>query len=185
MNAKVLRLNKAGTPIAWLNWQETATIVAKNQVLWSLGESVRTVRGGINNLGNRSSLELPSIIACDGRVENTRFTPTLTNALLFARDQHLCMYCGEQFPTRDLSRDHIVPTSRGGLDEWTNCVTACRRCNNRKGNSMLEETSLELLAVPFAPNRYEFFYLSNKDVLADQMEFLKARFSRHSIRIIQ
>jgi len=28
MNAKVLRLNKAGTPIAWLTWQETATTVA-------------------------------------------------------------------------------------------------------------------------------------------------------------
>lgn len=185
MNAKVLRLNKAGTPIAWLTWQETATIVAKDQVIWSLGETLRTVRGGINKRGDRSLLELPSIIACDGRVEDSRFTPTLTNSLLFARDQHLCMYCGDQFSAKDLSRDHIVPTSRGGRDVWTNCVSACRRCNNRKGNSLLEETSLELLAVPFAPNRYEFFYLSNKDVLADQMEFLKPRFSRHSHRMFQ
>ena len=36
MNAKVLRLNKAGTPIAWLIWQETATLVARDQVIWSL-----------------------------------------------------------------------------------------------------------------------------------------------------
>jgi len=88
-----------------------------------------------------------------------------------------------KFP--NLSRDHIVPTSRGGKDVWTNCVSACRRCNNRKGNSLLEETNLELLAVPFAPNRYEFFYLSNKDVLADQMEFLKPRFSRYSAERLQ
>jgi len=185
MNAKVLRLNKAGTPIAWLTWQETATIVAKDQVIWSLGETLRTVRGGYNKQGTQSLLALPSIIACDGRVEDMRFTPPLTNNLLFARDQHLCMYCGEAFRSKDLSRDHIVPTSRGGKDIWTNCVTACRRCNNRKGNSMLEETNLELLAVPFAPNRYEFFYLSNKDVLVDQMEFLKPRFSRYSSHMFQ
>jgi len=185
MNAKVLRLNKAGTPIAWLTWQESATLVAKDQVLWSLGDSVRTLHGGTNKQGVRSCLELPSIIACDGRVSDIRFTPTLSNSLLFARDQNLCMYCGEQFPVCELSRDHIVPTSRGGKDVWTNCVTACRRCNNRKGNSLLQETNLELLAVPFAPNRYEFFYLSNKDVLADQMEFLQPRFSRYSTQRLQ
>jgi len=177
MNAKVLRLNKAGTPIAWLSWQETATLLAKEQVLWSLGETVHTIKGGYNKQGLRSRLDLPSIIACDGRIDAKTFTPPLTNTLLFARDQHICMYCGESFPTRELSRDHVTPTSRGGRDRWANCVTACRRCNNRKGNRTPDEANMELLAVPFAPNRYEFFYLANRDVLADQMDFLKARFS--------
>jgi len=178
MNAKVLRLNKAGTPIAWLSWQETATLMVKDQVIWSLGEVIHTIHGGYNSTGLRSVLELPSIIACDGRVDSTAFTPPLTNALLFARDQQVCMYCGVDFPVKDLSRDHVVPTSRGGRDRWTNCVTACRRCNNRKGNKTPEESNMQLLAVPFAPNRYEFFYLSNRDVLADQMDFLKPRFSK-------
>ena len=178
MNAKVLRLNKAGTPIAWLSWQETATLMVKDQVIWSLGEVVHTIRGGYNRNGLRSVLELPSIIACDGRVDSKAFTPPLTNSLLFARDQQVCIYCGVDFPIKDLSRDHVIPTSRGGRDRWTNCVTACRRCNNRKGNKTPEEAKMELLAVPFAPNRYEFFYLSNRDVLADQMDFLKPRFSK-------
>lgn len=177
MNAKVLRLNKAGTPTAWLSWQDTATLMAKNQVIWSLGETVHTIRGGYNNAGIRSSLELPSIIACDGRVGDASFTPPLSNSLLFARDQQLCMYCGLNFSVSELSRDHIQPTSKGGKDCWTNCVTACRRCNNRKGNKTPEQANMQLLAIPFAPNRYEFFFLSNKDVLADQMEFLKPRFS--------
>jgi len=96
MNSKVLRLNKAGTPIAWLSWQETATLLVKDQVLWSIGDTV--------------------------------LTPALSNSLLFARDQHLCMYCGSDFPSRDLSRDHVMPTSRGGRDVWTNCVTATEMC---------------------------------------------------------
>jgi len=178
MSAKVLRLNKAGTPIAWLTWQETATLMVKDQVIWSLGETIHTIRGGYNSVGIRSVLELPSIIACDGRVDDATFTPPLTNSLLFARDQQVCMYCGVDFPLSELSRDHVIPTSRGGRDRWTNCVTACRRCNNRKGNKTPEESRMELLAIPFAPNRYEFFYLSNRDVLADQMDFLKTRFSK-------
>lgn len=180
MNTKVLRLNKAGTPIAWLNWQETATLVAKNQVIWSLGEVVITVYGGINNMGERSKLELPSIVACDGKIEEKTFVPSLSNPLLFARDQGVCMYCGQGHPTHELSRDHVVPTSKGGKDIWTNCVTACRRCNNRKGNKTPEQAGMELLAVPFVPNRYEFFFLSNHNVLADQMDFLKTRFSKNS-----
>lgn len=178
MNAKVLRLNKAGAPIAWLSWQETATLVAKRQVIWSIGEPVLRVRGGYNRAGVRSVLDLPSIVACDGRVETGTFTPTLTNTLLFARDRQICLYCGERHSVRELSRDHVMPTSRGGQDVWTNCVTACRRCNNRKGNLTPEQADMQLLAVPFAPNRHEYFYLSNRDVLADQMDFLKARFSK-------
>jgi len=177
MNSKVLRLNKAGTPIAWLSWQETATLLVKDQVLWSIGDTVHKVRGGYNSAGVRSELLLPSIIACDGRVAPDAFTPALSNRLLFARDQQLCMYCGVEHDNKELSRDHVIPTSKGGEDYWTNCVTSCRRCNNRKGNLTPEEANMQLLAVPFAPNRYEFFYLSNRDVLTDQMEFLKARFS--------
>jgi len=61
MNSKVLRLNKAGTPIAWLSWQETATLLVKEQVIWSIGDTVVRVRGGYNNSGVRSVLELPSM----------------------------------------------------------------------------------------------------------------------------
>jgi len=72
-----------------------------------------------------------------------------------------------------------MPISRGGCDVWTNVVTSCRRCNNRKADRSPEEANMELLAIPFVPNQYEFLYLSNHNVLADQMEFPSARFSRH------
>ncbi len=81
------------------------------------------------------------------------------------------------FGYHELSRDHVHPLSKGGLDIWTNVVTSCRRCNNRKADRLPEQAGMELLAVPFVPNQYEFLYLSNHNVLADQMEFLSARFS--------
>lgn len=179
MNAKILRLNKAGIPVSWLTREETATLIVKELVLWTMGEAVMEIRGGYNRLGERSVLRLPSIVACDGKVHTDNFDPPLENKFLFRRDKNLCLYCGGEFAVHDLSRDHVKPISRGGTDAWTNVVTSCRRCNNRKADRMPEEANMELLAIPFVPNQYEFLYLSNHNVLADQMEFLSARFSRH------
>jgi 5-methylcytosine-specific restriction endonuclease McrA len=149
-NAKILRLNKAGTPIDWITREEAATLVVKDQVVWALGED-----------------------------KLSDFVPPLVNAYLFRRDQFLCMYCGGEFGADNLSRDHILPVSRDGTDSWTNVVTACKRCNHRKANNTPEEAGMELLAIPFVPNRHEFFYLANKNILADQMEFLKSQFSKN------
>ncbi len=177
MNAKILRLNKAGTPIDWITREEAATLVVKDQMVWALGEDAFEIRGGINRLGRQSVLSLPSILASDGSVKLSGFVPPLVNSYLFRRDQFLCMYCGGEFPAYNLSRDHILPVSRSGTDSWTNVVTACKRCNHRKANHTPEEAGMQLLAVPFVPNRHEFFYLANKNILADQMEFLKSQFS--------
>jgi 5-methylcytosine-specific restriction endonuclease McrA len=179
VNAKILRLNKAGIPVSWLTREETATMLVKDLVVWSLGSTVFEMRGGINRSGEQSVLRLPSIVACDGKVHGNRFNPPLENKFLFRRDKNTCLYCGGQFALNDLSRDHVQPLSRGGIDVWTNVVTSCRRCNNRKADRSPEQANMELLAIPFVPNQYEFLYLSNHNVLADQMEFLSARFSRH------
>ncbi len=177
MDAKILRLNKAGLPLGWLTREETATLMVKEQIIWSVGETVLEIRGGYNRLGVRSVLALPSIVACHGKVRAASFHPPLCNTWLFRRDQNTCLYCARQFSPFELSRDHVRPTSRGGKDRWTNVVTACKRCNHHKGARTPEEANMQLVAVPFVPNRYEFLYLTNRNVLADQMEFLQARFS--------
>ena len=48
-----------------------------------------------------------------------------------ARDGHRCVYCGS---TEDLTIDHIKARSRGGPTTDSNCVTACRACNQAKGS---------------------------------------------------
>lgn len=179
MNAKILRLNKAGIPVSWLTREETATLLVKELVIWSLGDTVMEIRGGFNCTGEQSVLKLPSIVACDGKVHLESFDPPLENKFLFRRDKNICLYCGGQFGVTELSRDHVLPLSRGGKDIWTNVVTSCRRCNNRKADRAPEQANMQLLAIPFVPNQYEFLYLSNHNVLADQMEFLSARFSSH------
>lgn len=77
-----------------------------------------------------------------------------------------------------LTRDHVKPVSRGGKDQWSNVVAACRICNTRKGNRLPEEAHMPLLAVPYVPNWAEYLALSNRRILVDQMDFLKSQFSQ-------
>lgn len=181
MEARILRLNLAGQPIEWLHWQEAVCLHARDLVTWSLGGVVKKVYGGFARSGDRSTMELPSIIACGGkRLARQRLVPPLTNRALFVRDNNLCLYCGQEFSGRELTRDHIVPVSRGGKDKWTNVVAACRRCNQHKGNYLLSEINLELIALPYRPNAAEYLALINSDrIRGDQMEFLSAQFSQN------
>lgn len=65
------------------------------------------------------------------------------------------------------------------MDSWENVVTACRRCNQHKGNYLLEDIDMELLALPFCPNAAEYLALINSErIRGDQMEFLRSQFSR-------
>ena len=165
----------------WIGWQEAVVLHARDLVSWSYGESVKDVFGGYSKTGKRSVISLNSVLASRGKVVNADMKTSLSNATLFRRDQHTCLYCGLQFPATDLSRDHVHPVSRGGQDDWTNVVTACKRCNTRKGNRLLSECSMELLALPYRPNRAEYLALTHSGrILGDQMAFLSRQFSSGS-----
>jgi hypothetical protein len=172
----VLALDISGLPRKWISFEEAILYHAKNQVAWSLGETVATFRGGYQRGGEQSVLETPSIIAVKGQGFSLKRAGRviLTNRTLFARDLHVCAYCGERHTTPNLSRDHVIPRSRGGEDIWTNVVTSCHRCNHSKGARTPEEARLHLRYVPYEPNHYENLILQNRKILADQMEYLLA-----------
>ncbi|MDP7359891.1 MAG: HNH endonuclease [Pseudomonadales bacterium] len=183
MSLRILRINTAGAPVEWLSWQQAVCLQARELVNWSYGEEVFRIRGGYSRLtGEQTVVTLNSIIACKGKVYGKqRKEPPLTNRALFRRDQNMCLYCGNHFDNIKLSRDHVVPLSRGGEDAWTNVVTACKRCNARKGNRLPDETNMELLALPYRPNHAEYLALSHSGrILVDQMAFLQKQFSANS-----
>ncbi len=180
----ILALDAAGHPSRWLMVEEAITYHARRMVAWSLGDVVATYRGGVSRLtGERSALSTSSIIAIKGAAELVRsgqVEPHLTNTALFARDRHICAYCGDRFRDRDLSRDHVVPVYRGGRNRWMNVVTACRSCNIRKGGRTPESAHMPLLYAPYVPNRHEHLILQNRRILQDQMEYLMTKVPRHS-----
>ncbi|SPJ17210.1 HNH endonuclease [Burkholderiales bacterium] len=180
---RILIVDSQGQPVRWAALTRAARYYASGKVVNDLGECLFSMTGGLQEIsGERSFVVSSSIVMIRGRHRspNGRGHVGLSKHRLFARDRHVCAYCGAHCNESDLTVEHIIPVSRGGRHEWTNVVTACRSCNTRKGNRRPEEARMPLLYVPYAVCRNEGFILSNRRILADQMAFLQASLPRHS-----
>jgi 5-methylcytosine-specific restriction endonuclease McrA len=109
------------------------------------------------------SFALPTQIVLKEMVKNNaRNSPVmLSQRNLFVRDMYRCQYClrhrSELKDNEFLTRDHVIPQTFGGLDVWTNVVTACNRCNHKKGHKKLSECGLTLASHPRQPSRMEIW----------------------------
>lgn len=182
----ILALDVAGNPHQWITHEDAAYYYTKDLVAWDFGSNGCVLHGGTSRITNEQSrLSMSTIIAIKGKnlrpEQMIRYNkPTLTNRALFQRDRHLCAYCGNVFVEAELTRDHVMPSSRGGENSWMNCVTSCKRCNNLKGDRTPEEFGHHLLYLPYVPNRAEYLILTNRKILGDQMEFLMSKVPKHS-----
>ena len=127
-------------PLSLWPWQESIKAAVLDRVT-VLAEYDTTVRS------QRHEFRLPSVVVLkeflhpQKRVAFTRFN-------LFLRDQFACQYCGAK---GDLTFDHVLPRSRGGITSWENVVAACSPCNLKKSNKTLKQASMHLLHTPRAP----------------------------------
>ncbi|MFV2064687.1 MAG: HNH endonuclease [Chloroflexota bacterium] len=99
-------------------------------------------------------LRAPSVIRLQYRIKRPRPRIRLSRREVFARDGHVCQYCGER--TKQLTLDHVVPRHRGGEHSWANLVAACGACNHRKGGRRPEEVGMRLRTRPLEP-RYDIY----------------------------
>ena len=183
---RVLSLDARGRILDWMHWQDAVCLYARDAVAWTLGDPCLTVHGGINRASGRQSIvALHPIVAARGHAHAKALdpSPALSNTALFARDANLCMYCGDEFPRHALTRDHVMPVSKGGRDVWENVVCACCACNSRKGCRTPQQAGMPLLAVPYRPSWVEHLILSNRHILADQMAFLRSHLPRRAKRL--
>ena len=176
----VLTLDSAGHPQRWSTWEEGVCYKVKDLIAWSLGDET-IYRGGNSRMtGLQSTVSVPSIVAIRNMGRTKSRSVPLTNRNLFGRDRNTCAYCGTHVTDAVATRDHILATARGGTNTWMNVVTSCKQCNNHKDCMTLEEAHMSLLYAPYVPDRAEALILSNRSILADQMEFLMAHLPKHS-----
>lgn len=71
----------------------------------------------------------------------------LTTRAILRRDDYECCYCG----SRATTRDHVIPTARGGRNDWMNVVASCKPCNNWKDDRLLSEIGWQMRYQPFTP----------------------------------
>ena len=92
-------------------------------------------------------IKLPSVIALKNFIK-PQSNPSFTRFNVFLRDKFSCQYCGAN---KDLTFDHLLPKSKGGVTDWENVVTACSTCNVKKGGRLCFTSGMKLHRMPFRP----------------------------------
>ncbi|MDB4905838.1 MAG: endonuclease [Gemmatimonadetes bacterium] len=151
-----LALNASFEPLTMVPMKRALRLVLDGKAEIVEADQGRVVRS------ERLTLPRPAVIRLTKFIHvPRRFRRQVTNTFLFARDHYRCQYCGrhqlELRPREALTRDHLIPISRGGLNLWTNVVTACSPCNTRKGNRLPDEIGMHPLTHPVEPH---FVHLS-------------------------
>lgn len=137
----------------------------------------------------RMELPFPVVIRLVRYVHVPRkFRRQVTNTFLFARDGYNCQYCGRhrtQLRGREfLTRDHVIPLSRGGANDWGNVVAACSPCNNRKGNRLPNEAGMKLLTIPREPNHVELVWAVRR-ITAVQAKYISMFYGEDVLRALK
>jgi 5-methylcytosine-specific restriction endonuclease McrA len=145
LHAPVLVLNASYEPINVCAARRAIVLVLKGVAM------TEEVNGHFLHAA-RMAMRLPSVI----RLLEYRRIPHQTRALsrknILLRDRSTCQYCAEVMPSSELTLDHVVPRSRGGLSTWENLVACCHPCNRRKSNQLPVEAGMKLMREPRAFN---------------------------------
>ncbi|MFM7328313.1 MAG: HNH endonuclease [Bacteroidota bacterium] len=161
MNSRVLVLNQDFSPLMVCSIERAFVLVFLNK-----SELVKPFHNHRVNSITRS-YPMPSVIRLNRYIHAPYKIISLTRQNIFRRDRFECQYCGTK---KDLTLDHVLPSSRGGGQSWTNLVTACKRCNARKGDFTPEEAGMPLKRKPFKPSHAIFLkeYVHNHEGLWDE-----------------
>ncbi len=117
----------------------------------------------------RITFETPSVIRLVQFVRVPfRTRVPLNRRAIFVRDANRCQYC--QATAENI--DHVIPRSRGGQHVWENVVAACQPCNAKKGDKMLEQTTMVLRRKPQAPHALTWVLVAVGNVRPDWEPFL-------------
>ena len=64
---------------------------------------------------------------------------------LYEKQNGICIGCTEHFKLRNLTLDHIIPTSKNGSEHITNLQLLCHMCNSVKHDRILTSHELQKL----------------------------------------
>lgn len=142
---RTLLLNFTYQPISFVTQKKALKLFVKGKVevcaSWD-----HTIHWGCG------SMQLPAVIRLKYYVRWIPRRMRYNSIGVFRRDRFACQYCGKSFKTSKLTIDHVIPRAKGGKSDWTNCVTSCFECNNKKGNRTPTEARMCLVKMPVIPN---------------------------------
>jgi 5-methylcytosine-specific restriction endonuclease McrA len=156
IQASTLILNSDGNPLSIIplsaiNWQEAIKLLYQHKV-----EPIEFYDNWVVH-SQKLAYQVPAIVMTKKFYNNTtRIRFTKQN--LYYRDQGCCQYCGNNFETKELTIDHVIPKSMGGTRSWSNTVLSCGPCNWSRGNDI----SVQPIKKPVRPTYFELMVKRKK-----------------------
>jgi len=142
-------LNADYTFLNVVNWQRAICLIVKEKV-----EVLKYTDKVISNAEKTLTMKIPAVIKLIKAIRSLyRNRVPFSKRNVMVRDGFVCGYCGSK---ETLTIDHILPVSRGGKSTFENCVTACKKCNSKKGDCTPSEAHMFLKKKPYAPTISEF-----------------------------
>ena len=154
MSKQVLVLNAGYEPLSLVSVRRAIVLLLREKA--EMLEATQQMLSGAN-----FSMPEPLVIRLVHYVRLPHRRVPATRTAIMLRDAFTCQYCGSTPGRHELTVDHVIPRSRGGRHDWTNLVTACKRCNQVKGSAMPDEVQMRLVHRPFEPSYVALVLLSN------------------------
>lgn len=166
-----LILNASAEPLSFVSVKRAVVLLLKDKAELVESDLDKRIRSAA------AEVPYPLVIRLVRYVQiPRRFRGVVTNAILFARDQYTCQYCGRhrgELARREyLTREHVKPVSRGGANTWDNVVAACSTCNHKKADKMPYEVKMYPIKTPFEP-RYIAIVLLGQSANSVQQRYIE------------
>jgi len=153
---KCLVLNADYTPIGIISWQKAMVWLFRIKedtnnidiIEYHANDSVLTCRG---------PERIPSVVKTIKYFKLLNHHVNFSRKNVFIRDDFRCQYCNKKYAINELTYDHVIPRAQWKcLDTptcWTNIVTACWNCNEKKGNKTPQQANMPLIKEPYIPRK--------------------------------
>ncbi len=142
-----LVLNASYEVLGLITWQRAMTLLFEGKI-----EVVEEYEG--RDLRSVSlTIRMPSVVRFLKFIRGRKRAVKFSRENIFARDGGRCQYCAEAVKRSEFTYDHVVPRRLGGQTNWTNVVTCCLPCNQRKGGRTPAEANMLLRSKPIKPTK--------------------------------
>ena len=141
----VLKLDSGFKPIEIIPWEE-AIVLTWLKKAWAVEYTDKWVHSA------KIAFQVPSVIVLFKHIDEKFFTLPCTRKNVLLRDENRCQYCAKRFCDSDLTIDHVIPRSKGGNSSWINVVAACKPCNQRKQDFLVDNSPVSLIRTPRKPS---------------------------------
>ncbi len=145
MSSRTLVLNVNYYPLGTISWERAITLVfdGKADIIEEYdNEVLRTIS---------TTMQKPAVIHLKKYVSGKMVGVRFNKGNVHLRDKGRCQYCMQKVSEAKSTYDHVTPKAKGGKTDWTNIVTCCYACNQKKDCRTPEEARMPLAVKPVKP----------------------------------